>query len=86
MNFEQNNVRQPLTTGTVACLWSHWKYVQFFGRPRYPDIPVLQDQLFDLTADPSERNNLLAEDPDVASACSADIRRQLSLHGGSAEK
>jgi arylsulfatase A-like enzyme len=86
MNFEQNNVWQPLTTGTVACLRSHWKYVQFFGRTRYPDIPVLQDQLFDLTADPGERNNLLAEDPDVASACSADIRRQLSLHGGSAEK
>jgi len=81
MNFEENNDRAPLTTGTVSALRSHWKSVQFFGTPRYPDIPVLQNQLFDLRTDPTEHNNLVAADADVAAAFSAEVRRQLSLHG-----
>lgn len=81
MNFEENNVRESLTTGAVAALRSRWKSVQFFGKPRYPDIPVLQNELFDLRADPSEHNNLVAADADVAATFSAEVRRQLSLHG-----
>jgi hypothetical protein len=83
MNFEENIVRQSLTKGAVACLWSRWKSVQFFGKPRYPQIPVLNDELFDLRADPTEHNDLIAQDVDVASKLSADVRRQLSLHGRS---
>ncbi len=82
MNFEQNKDWQPLTTGAVACLQSHWKLVEFFGHIRYPHIPVLQPELFDLRADPSERQNLISAHPDVASTLSEEVRRQLSLHGG----
>jgi arylsulfatase A-like enzyme len=85
MNFEENVARQSLSKGAVASLWSHWKSVQFFGKPRYPDIPVLNNELFDLRADPTEHNDLIAQEVDVASKFSADVRRQLALHGRSLE-
>jgi arylsulfatase A-like enzyme len=83
MNFEENPAWQSLTIGAVAALRSRWKFVQFFGKPRYPHIPVLQNQLFDLSADPGEHNDLAAADADIASAFSAEIDQQISLHGRS---
>ena len=82
MNFEENSTVGPLQTGAVAALHSHWKYVQFFGSPRYPDQPTLKNQLFDLQKDPNEHTDLSLAHPEIASALSSQIEQQLALHGG----
>jgi arylsulfatase A-like enzyme len=81
MNFEQNKSRGRLTTGSVAALRWNWKLVRFFGEPKYPNMPKLQTQLFDLAEDPHERKNLASMRPDVAAALSAQIDAQLAVHG-----
>jgi arylsulfatase A-like enzyme len=81
-NFEENAYHEPLRTGAIAVLQQHWKFVRFLGDPRYPKMPHLQDQLFDLQADPHEHNNLALVRPDVEVAMSAETDNQIALHGG----
>jgi arylsulfatase A-like enzyme len=81
MNFEQNESRGRLTTGSVAALRSNWKLVRFFGEPKYSNMPKLQTQLFDLAEDPHEHRNVAANRSDIVAALSAQIDEQLALHG-----
>jgi arylsulfatase A-like enzyme len=81
MNFEQNENRGRLTTGSVAALRSNWKLVRFFGRPQYSNMPRLQTQLFDLAEDPHEHKNLAAIHSDIVATLSAQIDEQLAVHG-----
>jgi arylsulfatase A-like enzyme len=81
MNFEQNQSRGRLTTGSVAALSSNWKLVRFFGEPHYPNMPQLQSQLFDLAEDPHEHENLASMHTDIVAALSAQIDAQLAIHG-----
>lgn len=82
MNFEENVTTAPLQTGVVATLHANWKYVKFLGNPRYPNKPVLRNQLFDLAKDPGELSDVSLAHPDIAAALAAQIDRQLELHGG----
>jgi arylsulfatase A-like enzyme len=82
MNFEENVSRRQLTTGAVAALRSEWKFVTFFGDPKYPDEPPLHSKLFDLQTDPNEERDVSGEHPDVSEALSEEIARQMSLNGG----
>jgi len=81
MNFEQNDSRGPLTTGTIAALQSNWKLVRFFGKPRYSNMPRLQTQLFDLAEDPHEHRNVASIHSDVVAVLTAQIDKQLAIHG-----
>jgi hypothetical protein len=81
MNFEQNPSRGRLSTGSVSAIWSHWKFVKFMGKPRYEGMPKLQDQLFDIAADPQEHLNLAASYPKLVAVLSGEIDHQLALHG-----
>jgi arylsulfatase A-like enzyme len=81
MNFEENNRRGRLTTGSVAALRSNWKLVRFLGKPQYPNMPQLQTQLFDLAEDPREYKNLASVHPDIVGILSAQIDAQLAIHG-----
>lgn len=58
MNFEQSPSDGRLRTGAVAILEGHWKLVQFLGDLRYPHMPNITNQLFDLGMDPNETLNL----------------------------
>ena len=82
MSFEENRSHAKLATGSVAILSGNWKFVRFFGEPRYPEIPVLHDKLFDLQADPHEYSDVSNFHPDIARDLSAVIDQQLSLTGG----
>jgi hypothetical protein len=81
MNFEQNESRGRLTTGSVAALRSNWKLVRFFGEPKYSNMPRLQTQLFDIAEDPHEHKNLAAIHSDLVATLSAQIDEQLAIHG-----
>jgi arylsulfatase A-like enzyme len=81
-NFEENSYHKALSTGAVAVLRENWKLVRFLGDPRYPNMPLLQDQLFDLRKDPLEHDNLISRHHDVEAALSAEIDKQIALHGG----
>jgi len=82
MNFEENASHDSLRTGAVATLRGNWKFVEFFGKPVYPDEPPLRDQLFDLSIDPQEHRNVASQHPDITAALSDEIGQQLAAHGG----
>jgi arylsulfatase A-like enzyme len=82
MSFEQNQSRSRLANGAVAALWSRWKLVRFIGVSRYPNMPLLETQLFDIANDPLEEHNIATAHPDVVSALSAQIEEQLAHEGG----
>jgi arylsulfatase A-like enzyme len=80
MDFEQNAVFSPLKTGSVAMLDGRYKYVAFFGKPKEPLMPKLDDALYDLQADPGETKNLIAEEPSRAAKMRAAIQTQVAAH------
>jgi arylsulfatase A-like enzyme len=82
MNFEENRSHMPLATGAIAALRSHWKLLRFFGDPRYPHVPLLKNQLFDLRTDPHEHADLESAQPGIAAELSSAIDEQLARHGG----
>jgi arylsulfatase A-like enzyme/predicted secreted protein len=63
MSFEQNPRHAALRTGSVAVIEGRWKLVHYMGALHYPFMPRLQDELYDLSADPAERVNRAAEEP-----------------------
>jgi len=81
MSFDQSRAYATLGTGSVAAVTGRWKLVRYLGRPRYPYMPALEPQLFDLAADPGETRNLAPAVPDVARELSTQIDRELALHG-----
>jgi len=82
MSFEQNESGGRLSTGSVAALSENWKLVRFIGTPRYPKMPRLETQLFDLASDPREHQNLAATHPDLVATLSTQIDEQLERYGG----
>jgi len=82
MNFEQNPKRAPLTKGSVAVVEGDWKLIHYMGALRYPLMPVLQDELFDLSSDSGELHNLIAVNPAMAMQLGRLISEGLESHGG----
>ena len=82
MNFQQSKRLGPLDTGTVAMLEGRWKYVHYFGKIHYPFIPPLEDELYDLAADPREGSNQIATQAQVARRMRKEIEAQLEQHAG----
>ena len=80
MNFEQNSVFLPLTTGTVAEVDGPFKYVHYFGNIKYSLMPKLDDSLYDLSADPDETKNLVLNMPERAAKMLASIQAQIGAH------
>jgi arylsulfatase A-like enzyme len=81
MNFEENPRHAALTTGSVAVIEGQWKLVHYMGRLRYPLMPKLHDELYDLAADPAERTNLASEQPQEVARLRGLIDAQLAHHG-----
>jgi arylsulfatase A-like enzyme len=82
MNFEQNPRYAALTTGSVAVIDGHWKLIHYMGHLRYPFMPPLRDQLYDLANDPGERVNLADRHPHTVARLRGLIERELARHGG----
>jgi arylsulfatase A-like enzyme len=82
-NFEQNRSCDRLTTGAVAVRNGDWKLTRFLGTPRYPGMPVLKTQLFDVAKDPGELVDVADDHPDVVASLSKAIDEQLARYGGS---
>ena len=82
MNFQQSKRLGPLDTGTVAMLEGRWKYVHYFGKIHYPFIPPLEDELYDLAADPHEGSNQIAAQPHIAGRMRREIEVQLEQQAG----
>jgi arylsulfatase A-like enzyme len=80
MTFEMNSRFGPLRTGTVSMIDSNWKYTSYRGYRTSASLPLLLDELFDLSVDPSERNNMIDERPDLAARMKAEVDRQLQSH------
>jgi arylsulfatase A-like enzyme len=79
MDFEENGMFLPLTTGTVTMIEGRYKYTRFFGAIKYPFMPKLEDTLFDLQTDPNETKNLIAEAPDCAAHMRSAIDAQIGV-------
>ena len=82
MNFEQNPRFAPLQTGSVAVIRGKWKLIHYMGALHYPYMPQLHDELYDVLADPDERANLAAQQPEVVQQLRALIDTALVRHGG----
>jgi arylsulfatase A-like enzyme len=81
MSFEQNRSRDALVQGSIAALRGPWKLVRFMGSPHYPEMPLLETQLFDLAHDPDERQNVARDHADVVAMLSKQIDGEMQRHG-----
>jgi len=81
VNFEQNRSTARLRTGSVAALRGDWKLMRYFGSPRYPDMPKLSTQLYNVKMDPQEQHDMADLRPDLVTQLSRDIERKLEEYG-----
>jgi arylsulfatase A-like enzyme len=86
MNFEENVADGQLKNGSIALMRDGFKLVRFFGTLRYPDMPELTTQLFNLQSDPEEQHNLAADHPDIVKALSAVMDADFAKHAGAITK
>jgi len=82
MNFEQNPRFAALKTGSVSVIEGRWKLIHYMGALHYPYMPPLHDELYDVVADPGERNNLAAQQPGIVQQLRDLIDSALARHGG----
>jgi arylsulfatase A-like enzyme len=82
MNFEQNPRFGALKTGSVAVVQGRWKLIHYMGAIHYPFMPALHDELYDVVADPGERTDLAAQQPEVVRQLRGLIAAALARHGG----
>jgi arylsulfatase A-like enzyme len=82
MDFEQNRSRERLSTGSVAALNGVWKLTRFLGSPRYPGMPMLKTQLFNIGLDPLEKIDVANDHPDTVAQLSTEIDEKLERYGG----
>jgi hypothetical protein len=82
MNFEQSSRFGALDTGTVAMVEGRFKYTRFMGQARYRGMPAMADTLHDVIADPDEKRDLVATEPQQAARMRAAIDARLRSHGG----
>lgn len=80
MSLEQTSSRGPLTRGAIALVRGPYKYVHYFGKPSYPNMPVLRDELYDVLADPTEEHDLIGTRPDIEQPMLQAIRAQIDAH------
>jgi arylsulfatase A-like enzyme len=59
-----------------------WKLIRYLGALHYPAMPRLHDELYDLSADPRESSNRVADQPGEAERLNALIAAELARHGG----
>jgi arylsulfatase A-like enzyme len=82
MNFEENPRYGALRTGSIAVIEGRWKLVHYMGALHYPKMPELHDALYDLSADPGELTNRMAEEPDQARHLLKLVTTELAKHSG----
>jgi arylsulfatase A-like enzyme len=81
MNFEQSRPTGSLANGSVAMIDGPWKYIHYFGKQVYPQMPVLEDVLYDLDRDPDELSSQIKAQPERSRSMQTQIEAQLALHG-----
>jgi arylsulfatase A-like enzyme len=82
MNFEENSDSAALTTGALAVVQGSWKLIRYLGPLHYPNMPPLQDELYDLSSDPHETTNRAADSTAVHERLSELAAAELARHGG----
>lgn len=82
MNFEENSDTAALTTGALAVVQGSWKLIRYLGPLHYPNMPPLQDELYDLSSDPGETTNRAADSTAVHERLSELAAAELARHGG----
>jgi arylsulfatase A-like enzyme len=82
MNFEENSDSAALTTGALAVVQGSWKLIRYLGPLHYPNMPPLQDELYDLSSDPGETTNRAADSTAVHERLSELAAAELARHGG----
>jgi len=82
MDFEENGTYHRLRTGSIAVIQGRWKLIHYMGALHYPLMPPLSDQLYDLSTDPGESRNRIAEQPQEAQALRLLIAQELARTGG----
>ena len=82
MNFEENSDTAALTTGALAVVQGYWKLIRYLGPLHYPNMPPLQDELYDLSSDPGETTNRAADSTAVHERLSELAAAELARHGG----
>ena len=78
MDFEENPRSAQLQTGSIAIIDGQWKLIRYIGALHYPLMPRLSDELYDLSSDPGESRNLMADRPQEARALRLILARQLA--------
>lgn len=82
MNFEENHRRSALTTGSVAVIEGPWKLVRYTGALHYPQMPHLDDELYDLLSDPGETANRASDEPTELEHLRGLVTLELNRYGG----
>lgn len=82
MNFEENHFRSALGTGSLAVIDGHWKLVQYLGALHYPQMPPLNDELYDLLSDPGETTNRASDQAGEVKYLRNLGALELARHGG----
>ena len=76
--------------GNFAIRRGTWKYIEGKPHPRVPPAQLkamaeeYQPQLYDLAADPAEKNNLLTSHPEIARELQTLLDRQREADGSRA--
>ncbi|MFZ6864753.1 sulfatase-like hydrolase/transferase [Undibacterium sp. Ji67W] len=82
MSFEQSFRRGKLDRGVVALISGDEKYVHYIGKLSYPNMKMMEDQLYDLKVDPNESVNLDQIKPLESEKMLKKIKEKLKLFGG----
>jgi arylsulfatase A-like enzyme len=81
MNFEENSRCGELSKGAVAAIEGRWKLIRYMGALRYPLMPQLDDELYDVQADPHELTNRVTAEPAEAGHLRALLQGKLQQYG-----
>jgi arylsulfatase A-like enzyme len=76
--LERSNRNAEPQVGTAAMIDGQWKYVHYWNQPDLPGYRDLVDGLYDQSADPGERHNLIEQEPRRAAAMLGSIRRKIA--------
>lgn len=80
MSLAENLNSNELRNGSIAMVDGPYKYVHYFGHLRYPHMPQLEDELYNVVADPLEVHNLISTDQELASKMKGEIEAQMASH------
>ncbi|HUN74988.1 MAG TPA: sulfatase-like hydrolase/transferase [Steroidobacteraceae bacterium] len=81
MNFEQSYRYGTLKNGSVAAIDGNWKLIHYMGTLRYPFMPRVHDELYDLSVDRAELRDVAAAHPSEVRKLRASINAELAAHG-----